>query len=331
MTQRTESVAATPAQIPAPDPATQTTNPTPTQDATPAAPAPTGAEQLTVATQQTAEQAKAAAEAAEAAEEQARQAADATLKATVKHYRAGERAYRAGLLEAGRLAGLYVQQRLALGDKRAAAVQTLEGALAAYSSSAVDVNRLVACWQASHLLADALLDTLAAAEKSAEGTPEAKAAAKAYKATASALESVPYGHYRDAWSRLVTRTAKDTLHESWVLLPGLEQQCREAFAKAVADGLSKAAVEEMARTLVTHAEAASAERARQEKAEAEARAEAAEQEAAKQRQELAARNAEAERLATEDRAVPPSGGQDAGELPPAQHKPKVRPARGPQG
>jgi transcriptional regulator with XRE-family HTH domain len=36
-------------------------------------------------------------------------------------------------------------------------------------------------------------------------------------------------------------------------------------------------------------------------------------------------------LATEQQAVPPSGGRDADQLPPAQHKPKKRKARRPRG
>jgi colicin import membrane protein len=307
MTHRTESVPATPVQIPAADPATPntTTNPVTTLDPNPAAPA--AVEQPATleapgdaAAQRAAEQAAVAQALAEEAEQRARQEADATLKAAVKSYRAGEKAYRAGLLEAGRLADVYVFQRLVLGDKRAAAVQTLEGELAKYSSTTVDANRLVACYQASHLLGDGLLDQLdTASQLAAEADDKAavKAANAAYKAAKEALERVPYGHYRDAWSRLVQRTAKDTPQESWVLLPGLESDCREAFAKAVTDGLSKAAVEELARTLVTHAEAAAAEAARQAKGAAEAEARKAELEAARQRQELATANAKAEQAA----------------------------------
>ena len=102
--------------------------------------------------------------------------AAATLKACVTAYRKGEREYRKGLLDAGRLADVYVHQRLALGDDRAAAVQVLEGQLAVYSSTAVDVNRLVRTYHAARLLAD---------------EPGVKA-------------DVPYGHYRDAWSKLVS-------------------------------------------------------------------------------------------------------------------------------
>lgn len=194
-----------------------------------------------------AEQARAAAEAAEAAEAAAREEAHATLKAAVRAFAKGERAYRAGLLESGRLADLYVRQRLALGDERAAAVQALEGQLAAYSSGAVDVNRLIACHHAWRLLAEA------------QGLDKA-------------AESVPYGHYRDAYARLLVRQGKDTPQESWTLLPGMEADCQAVFAAACQAGLSKAAVEEKCQGLLRrYADAQAAEaKARQQTAEAEA-------------------------------------------------------------
>jgi hypothetical protein len=213
------------------------------------------------AAQQAAEQSQQAAAAAEQAEEAAREEAAGILKATVRAYRHGERAYRNGLLDAGRLADLYVHQRLALGDKRAAAVQTLEGALAAYSSTAVDANRLVSCYHAYRLLA----------EEPGLTTPSAKG-------KPAPADTVPYGHYRDAWCRLVERQHKDTAQECWTLLPGLDGECRAAFAKAVADGLSKAAVDELVRGLVQRQAERQAEaaRAEAEKAKAEAAARAAE-------------------------------------------------------
>lgn len=198
---------------------------------------------------QTAEQAHAAAEAAEAVEAAAREEAHATLKAAVRAFAKGERAYRAGLLESGRLCDLYVRQRLALGDERAAAVQALEGQLAAYSSGAVDVNRLIACHHAWRLLAEA------------QGLDKA-------------AESVPYGHYRDAYARLLVRQAKDTPAEAWVLLPGMEAECLALFAAACQAGLSKAAVEEKCQGLLRrYADAQAAEaKARQQQAEAQAQA-----------------------------------------------------------
>lgn len=198
---------------------------------------------------QISEQTRAAAEAAEAAEAAAREEAHATLKAAVRAFAKGERAYRTGLLESGRLCDLYVHQRLALGDGRAAAVQALEGQLAAYSSGTVDVNRLISCHHAWRLLAEA------------QGLDKA-------------AESVPYGHYRDAYTRLLVREGKDTPQENWILLPGMESECQAIFAAACQAGLSKAAVEEKCQGLLRrYADAQAAEaKARQHAAEAEAQA-----------------------------------------------------------
>src|SRR5262245_61399143 len=123
-----------------------------------------------------------AAAAADLVAEQEAKAGDeaaSTLKATVKAYRQGEKAYRAGLLAAGRLGDQYLHQRVAVGDKRSVAVQALEGELAKYASSSVDANRLIACYHAYRLLAE---------------EPGIK-------------EDVAYGHYRDAWQQLVQRLA----------------------------------------------------------------------------------------------------------------------------
>jgi hypothetical protein len=221
---------------------------------------PQGTEQATETppAAEAAGQARAAAEAAEAAEAAAREEAHATLKAAVRAFARGERAYRAGLLESGRLCDLYVRQRLALGDERAASVQALEGQLAAYSSGAVDVNRLIACHHAWRLLAES------------QGLDKA-------------AESVPYGHYRDAYARLLIRQAKDSPQESWALLPGMEGECQAAFAAACQAGLSKAAVEERCQSLLRrYADGQAAEaKTRQQAADAEA--------AAKREAELRAR------------------------------------------
>jgi hypothetical protein len=214
----------------------------------------------------------AAEQAAADAEEKARSEAASTLKAVVRAYRQGEKAYRAGLLEAGRLADLYLAQRVALGDKRAAAVQAVEGQLAAYASSTVDVNRLVGCYHAYRLLCE---------------EPGLKA-------------DVPYGHYRDCWCLLVERHQKDTPQEQWRLLPGLEQEAKALFAKATEDSLSKAAVQEAVQGLVREHAARQAEAAAQAKAAAEAEAQAkaeaerqalAEAARAKQKAEAKARQA----------------------------------------
>jgi hypothetical protein len=189
---------------------------------------------------------QAAEQAAAEAEEKARTEAASTLKAVVRAYRQGEKAYRAGLLEAGRLADLYLAQRVALGDKRAAAVQAVEGQLAAYASSVVDVNRLVGCYHSYRLLCE---------------EPGLKA-------------DVPYGHYRDCYGLLVERQHKDTPQEQWCLLPGLEEAAKALFAKATEDSLSKAAVQEAVQGLVREHAARQAEEAAQIKAAAEAEAKA---------------------------------------------------------
>src|SRR5262245_30801254 len=115
---------------------------------------------------------------AQAAEDAARAEAAKTLKALVKSYRAGEAAYRKGLLEAGRLANEYILQRVALRDTREAAVQTIAGRLAEECASKVDVNKLVRCYWAWHLL----------------GAPLESEGDKASKA---ALDALPYRHLRD--------------------------------------------------------------------------------------------------------------------------------------
>lgn len=272
---------------------------TPTVASTPAAnPEPhAAAEQAALAVTR----AKAAQQEGEAREEQAREECQATLKALVRAYSRGERDYRQGLIEAGRLAHDYITRRLTLGDKRAAAVQAIEGQLAAYASDTVDVNRLVRVYQAYRLLCDE-------------------------PGLAKPAANVPYGHYRDAWCLLVERIQKDTPEEGYALLPGSEQQCLAAFAECVSGGLSKAACLERAKALVQdHArraeeqarreseakevaqreavQRAKAERQAMERAEAEAKAKAVAAAAAEQEAKDAADDAaKAEALAKAEQA-----------------------------
>src|SRR5262245_15855604 len=102
--------------------------------------------QGTAATPNVQEQSLAAAAKAEEEEQRKRDEAAGILKAVVRAYRKGERAYRAGLLHAGMLADQYRHQRMAIGDKRSAALQAIEGELAKYSSTTVQVDRLIACY-----------------------------------------------------------------------------------------------------------------------------------------------------------------------------------------
>jgi hypothetical protein len=271
MSERTTSDVLVNTTSPAPEQATQ--QQVPEQNVAPPAERPAPEQ----AVPQQAEQA--AAEAART-EEQARDAAEKTRQAAVRAYRQGERAYAKGLLLAGELAGRYIGQRLALGDKREACVQALEGELAKYSSTAVDVSRLVRTWEAYRLLA---LEQ----ELAGEGTKKGPA------------DGVPYGQYRDHWARLVER-APGTRAESYVLLPGLEKACRSMFRRAVRDELSTTAAGEcVARLVRAHvARRDRAEKARLAKATAEAKAR--EEQAARAAAEL--RAAEAAKREAEQRA-----------------------------
>jgi hypothetical protein len=245
---------------PNPQPETPEQNPERSAQAAPPAEQPTPEQAVAAAAQ-------AAEEQAAAAEEQAREQADGVLKALVKAFRQGERAYRQGLLEAGRLCDEYVRQRLTLGDKRAASVQTVEGELAKWSSNTVNANDLIGAWWAYNLLA---------VEPGLDKAPG--------KGKPAPADAVAYGVWRDCWARLVQRQEKDKPGEHWVLLPGLEAECREAFAKAVQSGLSKDAVSAGVRLLVQ-------EQANRQAAQAKADKLAAEQEAVRAQQQAAAENA----------------------------------------
>jgi trimeric autotransporter adhesin len=150
-----------------------------------------------------------------------RQEANATLAACGVAYAQGERAMRAGRFEAGRLAGVYVCQRMALGDKRDAAVSAIEGELAKWSSERPDASVLIRCYHAYRLLVQ-----------------ENPAADK------TAADSVPYGHYREAFCQLLERTGKDTAAESWQLLTGCEDKARTLFGECAANALSREACKE---------------------------------------------------------------------------------------
>jgi hypothetical protein len=223
--------------------------------------------------------AKAEAEAKEAAEQEAAQrAADKTLDAATKAFAKGEREYRKGLLEAGRLCSEYTGMRLAMGVSRDGAVQAIGGALARYATGKVDVNRLIRGYHAWRLLCEAA----GLGKKGGE---------------------VPYGHYRDYWCQLVERTTEKA-SETYTLLPGIEDRCLATFRQALemdwdADAI-RDAVQLLQRQHSQEQEVmrkADAERARRE-AEAkagaaeEAKGETAEAEAARKAAEKAAKEAD---------------------------------------
>ena len=251
----------------------------------------------------------------DATQEQAakRAEANATLDACVKAFASGESAMRSGRLEAGRLADLYVKQRVALGDARDVAVKALAGELAKYASSAADcdVNGLVRVYHAWRLLAEPLQGAV----------------------------TVPYGHYVNAFCQLAERTVKDGA-ETWVLLPGLEKEAAELFRDCAVNGFNRDVCKDKVRQLhVTYAlkqaelrdasakEAASkaeierqtADKARQEAKEAAEREAAAKKaladakEAEKQALTEALNKANAEKLAKQQAAAALNAAANAAE------------------
>lgn len=216
--------------------------------------------------------------AAAAAEQEAREEANATLKAVVTSYRRGEREYRKGLLEAGGHSARYVQQRLALGDKRDAAVDLLTLELSRYASATVVVNDMVGAYWAYQLLA---------VDQGLDQAPDGKKAVPA--------DAVPYGVYRDEWSRLVQRTTTKAT-ETWALLPGVEEEARTLFRTVLERSLSRSAVKDHVNGVVHKARLAAEEAVRTEKARLQAAQEQAAQKAAAERKRAAELQQQADQL-----------------------------------
>jgi hypothetical protein len=142
------------------------------------------------------------------------------LNSMARAYARGERGLLAAAVEAGEYADSYVKARLALGDKRSAAVQAVEGKLAEVSGELVKANVLIGAYHAYRLLnpGDACVFTLS--------------------------------HYREAFTLLVVRLDKDTPQETWSLLPGFEDQCKAAYTELSTGKLSKTACIDRCRKLV---------------------------------------------------------------------------------
>jgi hypothetical protein len=142
------------------------------------------------------------------------------LTSMAKAYARGERGLLTAAVEAGEYADGYIRARLALGDKRAACVQAVEGKLAEVSGDVVKANTLIGTYHAYRLLnpGDACVFTLS--------------------------------HFREAFTLLVIRVEKDTPNETWTLLPGFEDQCKAAYSELSTGKLSKTACIERCRKLV---------------------------------------------------------------------------------
>src|SRR5262249_12782746 len=214
-----------------------------------------------------------AAAAREAEEERLMAEAEAALKAANKAFARGEADYLRGMLAAGYHGRVFVARMLATGKPRDNAITRLAADWALYASYRVDgpfVNRVLRATAAADLLA--------------EGGREGKQAAK-----------VPYGHYRDGWSRLLERVPGDG-DEQYVLLPGLQAECRGAFQRAAAGKWPKEQAEAECQRLV-------AEHAARQQAAARAEAQAAAERKAQAEQEAAAaRQASREHYAREEGA-----------------------------
>jgi hypothetical protein len=147
------------------------------------------------------------------------------LSNMAKAYAKGERGLLTSTVEAGEYAAQYVAARLAMGDKRAAAVQAVEGKLAEVGGEIVKANVLISTYHAHRLL--------------------------------SSGDNCPFtlSHFREAFVLLVTRTDKDTPQEQWTLLPGFEEECKALYSEAASAKLSKTACIDKCRALVKKYEA----------------------------------------------------------------------------
>jgi hypothetical protein len=203
---------------------------------------------------------------------QARADATATLKGCVAAYRKGERGYREALMEAGKLASLYVSQCLANGQERETAVKALEVELSQCAGYAVNANGLIRCWHAFRLLS----------------------------LEAGIASELPWSTYYNTLCQLVTRTAKATADESWILLPGFEQPALDLFTRC--QGLPRDDVADLVKELLQNYAEKQAADAREQalRADAEAKARADAEREARQAAEAAEREAaEAARAANE--------------------------------
>lgn len=149
-----------------------------------------------------------------------------------------------------------------LSRDRKKAVANLETDLSNISGLEEDVNREIRCYFANVLLR------------------EAQQLAKGKHAVA-----VPYSHWVNAWSQLIRRTNEDTPQETYVLLPGFEEQCLKLFAEEAPKHLSLKELKPKIDKLVYEHSAASVD----ETMKLKAKADDAKEEA--QNAEIAARNA----------------------------------------
>jgi hypothetical protein len=131
--------------------------------------------------------------------------AEKLRKDYTRSFRKGERDYLAGMMDTGRLCHEYIVCQVKRGQARSQAVKTIEGDLNAISTSTVNANELIRSYWAEVLLRD-------------EG--EGKA-----------TWHFPYGAYRQGWQRLIQAEDMGKATERYILLPGMENDCKALFAE----------------------------------------------------------------------------------------------------
>lgn len=155
-----------------------------------------------------AQEAIAAAQAAETIrQDKANDEAAVHLKAILKLCKRGNLDHANNFLAAGEHSDQYIHLRMAVGQSREDAVRIVEGDLLKICIESIDVNRMIACYWAYTLLADG-------------GEP------------------LPYGVYRDVWSRTMERVNKGK-DETWQLLSGLEERCKATYADCIRDNVAR--------------------------------------------------------------------------------------------
>jgi len=127
------------------------------------------------------------------------------------------------------LAGLHGLRFLNLcrkaGKARSFATDELERSLSWWLGKSVDANLIIRTYAAIECLHGDLQ------------APASKAPAAEKKAWSDLVDSLPpVGHFHKAWSQLVDRHEQGGA-ESWVLLPGYEDKCKERYQSAMAKGL----------------------------------------------------------------------------------------------
>jgi hypothetical protein len=263
---------------------------------TPEAPPPAeNGQQAVPAPDQPAGQTPEQAEQDRAAHEAAEREAEKLAARGIAAYVAGQRAELRQTFEAAGYWHSYLVARMGLATsergapaQRAEGVKRLQLELAIKCQRDVRVNDLLRSWAAWRLLAE---------EPGLMG--DARKPGSAYP--------IPLHVYRDVWSLLVERAEPDTRREHYVLLPGMEDRCRELFRHAAETGLAKGAADPAVRELVAEharqqgaARRAEAERLALEQQEAERVRQAAVEQTEKAQEDVLAKTLAATQAAQEE-------------------------------